>query len=440
MSNNMHTAQHRLVILGSMDEFVQLVCMAQERGIYTIVCDGYVQGPAKKIADKSYTIDIRDHKAVAQMCKDERADGIISAYSDVLAENLVAIAELAELPCYLDSEHLRYLRDKVLMKQMFDELGIPYPKSTQVHQGSAEVDLAPLTMPAVIKPADAWGSHGIHVVNSAAEAEQYFEETSAFSDSQAILAEEYNDGFEFNMMNWVHKGKLYVLEVADREKSQEVAGTTPHVSRIVYPSRLTDRVLEQATDIAAKVAAFVGMQDGPLCMQFFWSPQRGMQVCECAGRIFGYEHELLVHASELSVEEVLLSYVYENDKLDDLLEKHSPYLKRKSAGLYFHGYEDTIASIEGLDQIAALPQVVELHPYYSTGETICHGVGDKPYVVRVYLAADSYEELDQTTQQVISLLKVTNAQGKNLLYASQVLDYKSVLEGKVSGPNPALEA
>ena len=59
---------HRLVILGSMDEFIELVKVAQRRGIYVIVCDGYENGPAKKVADKSYTIDVRNTDAIAQMC------------------------------------------------------------------------------------------------------------------------------------------------------------------------------------------------------------------------------------------------------------------------------------------------------------------------------------------------------------------------------------
>ena len=50
----MSEENHRLVILGSMDEFVDLVECAKKRGIYTIVCDGYEDGPAKAHADKAY--------------------------------------------------------------------------------------------------------------------------------------------------------------------------------------------------------------------------------------------------------------------------------------------------------------------------------------------------------------------------------------------------
>ena len=41
--------QHRLVVLGSMDEFVELVKLARRQGIYTIVCDGYENGPAHHV-------------------------------------------------------------------------------------------------------------------------------------------------------------------------------------------------------------------------------------------------------------------------------------------------------------------------------------------------------------------------------------------------------
>lgn len=422
----MSSTSHRLVVLGSMDEFVQLVRMAQGRGIYVIVCDGYEDGPAKRIADRAYTIDVRDTDAIARMCREEGADAIVSSFSDVLAENLVAIAEKAGLPAYLDSEHLRFLRDKVQMKAMFDELGVPYPASAKVRRDTAAADLAGLRFPCVVKPADAYGSHGIHVIDGPEGVAACFEETSSYSDVDYILAEEYNDGHEFNMMNWVVDGEPVVLEIADREKSHEVEGTTPHVSRIVYPSRLTSQVIEEARRIVSKVAHYVGMENGPLCMQFFWSPDRGVQVCECAGRIFGYEHELLELAGDVSVEQILLDWAYDRDAVRALLADHDPSLHRVSCGLYFHGHEDLIDSIEGLDEARALPEVSEVHSYYSEGERIRHGVGDKPYVVRVYLTCDSYERLDELTQRLYDTIHVRRADGADLLYHSELGAYEEV--------------
>ena len=52
--------KHRLLILGTLGEFVQLVKKSKERGYYTIVCDGYPDGPARQYADASYVIPVTD--------------------------------------------------------------------------------------------------------------------------------------------------------------------------------------------------------------------------------------------------------------------------------------------------------------------------------------------------------------------------------------------
>ena len=57
--------KHRLLILGTLGEFVQLVKKSKERGYYTIVCDGYPDGPARQYADASYVIPVTDIDAVA---------------------------------------------------------------------------------------------------------------------------------------------------------------------------------------------------------------------------------------------------------------------------------------------------------------------------------------------------------------------------------------
>lgn len=51
-------------------------------------------------------------------------------------------------------------------------------------------------------------------------------------------------------------------------------------------------VYEPARDLLQSYIAHTGQMDGPLSMQFFWKPGKGIQVCEIAARFFGYEHEL----------------------------------------------------------------------------------------------------------------------------------------------------
>ena len=68
--------KHRLLILGTLGEFVQLVQKSREKGYYTIVCDGYPDGPARKFADEAYQIPVTDTERIAELCREKEIDGI----------------------------------------------------------------------------------------------------------------------------------------------------------------------------------------------------------------------------------------------------------------------------------------------------------------------------------------------------------------------------
>ncbi len=421
--------ERRLMILGSMDEFVGLVKKAKQRGIYTVVCDSYPDGPAKQYADKAYDIDIREVEQAAEICRQEKLDGIIASFSDILFECLVKIAAKAGLKTYCTVEKSIYLRAKSEMKKMFRELGIPTPESIRLHRGFQEKEIQGISFPAVIKPVNGYGSRGIYIVDSAAEVRELFDQVSQYSTyPDDILIESYNDGFEFNMMNWMADGTVYTLGLADREKSREVKGDIPHVSRICYPSRLIDEVYEEARKIVKKVADYTGIQTGPLSMQFFYKPGVGIEVCECAGRLFGYEHELIAYGSGFDVEELLLDYVYDEKSMKAKLERHDAHFPRYSAGLYFHGYEGKISDLS-----EARRAIEQVHPaesiiYYKEGEMISHGVGAKPYVARVYLQADTWEEIDCCSEEVFRSFHVVGEGGRDLAYHNQLPHYGRVVK------------
>lgn len=415
--------RHIALILGSMDEFVELVKLAKMQGIHTIVCDGYANGPAKRFADESYTIDVRDTDAIAALCKERGVDGIITSFSDLLAECMVNIAAKAGLPCYAIPERFRVLREKPLMKKMFDELKISHPCSVAVHKGTIAGDIAPIGFPCVVKPVNGYGSRGIYVLDDAEQVEERFDEVASYSSFDYILAERYNDGFEINMMSWIIDGEPVVLGMADREKTREVLHAIPHVSRNIYPSRFAKDAYDEARSIVKRVAAYVGISTGPLSMQFFYTPGKGIEVCEVAGRLFGYEHELVTYGSGLSIEQLLLDYLYDRAAMKSLLEGHTPFYSRCSMGCYFHAYEGEVAQVNAASRVAALPGVVEVKEYYQPGEVVSHGVGAKPYAVRCYAVADDRETADALSEKIVSEVEVLDVLGNQMLYRNEIPSY-----------------
>ena len=117
----------RLLILGTQFEFTQLVRLAVKRGYYTVVCDGYPDGPARAFAHRQYTVDVHEIERIAQICREEQIDHIVTSFSDIMFECMVKIADAAGLPCYLHEDRLKYYRSKEETKRRCRKLGIRVP-------------------------------------------------------------------------------------------------------------------------------------------------------------------------------------------------------------------------------------------------------------------------------------------------------------------------
>ena len=84
------------MILGSLNEFTQLVKLAKERGICTVVRDGF-DSPAKQIADFAYDIDVRETVSLSRYARQHDVDAIITSFSDLLFECMVRSSDKAGL-------------------------------------------------------------------------------------------------------------------------------------------------------------------------------------------------------------------------------------------------------------------------------------------------------------------------------------------------------
>lgn len=426
---------HRLLVLGTLGEFVQLVQKAKARGIYTIVCDGYPDGPARQYADEDFVIPVTDIDAVASLCKEKSVDGIITSFSDLLLECMVKIADKADLPCYLKPEQLPWYRDKAETKKVLKELGLPTPGFRRIpvkyftdsaNDYLLREYLQGLSFPLVTKPLDKYGSRGIYVVHDMEELKNAASQTAEFTDLDEILVEEYNTGYEFNMMTWVLDGEVQIISIADREKTEIGAGEIPISTRNVYPSCLYSQVAQPAKDLLQQFLSKTGQTDGALSMQFFWRPNQGIQVCEIAARFFGYEHELTDISFGFNIEDLLLNYLYDKVSLKEMLRAHHPDSPiRHGAVLYFQGKLMKIADLSAAKKLAEHPAVVKPWIFYKeTEHIIAHG--PNPYVALYYVASKNREELDQITEQFFHDMTITDTEGNEVLYQNRIPVYPEI--------------
>lgn len=404
---------HRLVIIGSLDENVELVKESKRRGYYTIVCDGYPFGIARQYADKTYTIDIRDIDSVAEMCIREKADGIVGSFSDLVFEKITSIASMARLKWYASPEMLKYYRDKTEAKKLMKKAGIPVPTNRLINADFTDKDVSGLQFPLVIKPNSGWGSKGVRVIDDLIQLREYFHDEPVSPDG--YIVEEYMEGKEHNAICWVIDGEVNVISIGDRNKNPRIGQNIPMLNRVVYPSNVLSELYPHVKSALQKFVNETGQKSGPLCMQFFYNG-KGIQVCEIAGRILGHEHPMISRYSGISIVDLLLDMTYEPEQIKKKFENYRLPTINPCAGLYFmckNGSKvgDYSAVLDMAKEKCVFSEII----YYNSGEII-DNAGYRSYFAKFFITETDREHLDNTTSNLFYRFKVYSENGEDITY------------------------
>ena len=164
-------------------------------------------------------------------------------------------------------------------------------------------------------------------------------------------------------------------------------------------------------------------------MQFFWKPDKGIQVCEIAGRFFGYEHELTDMVYGFSIEELLLNYLYEKDKIQTMFAQHDICSPSKyGAVLYFQGRQLQIAD-QNAYQLAQERCVVKPWIFYKEGENVIE-YGPNPYLALYYIEVDTRGQLEKETRKFFNEMSIRDSKGQEVAYRNKIPEYEKEKENR----------
>jgi len=108
-------------------------------------------------------------------------------------------------------------------------------------------------------------------------------------------------------------------------------------------------------------------------------------------------------------------------KMDDrdLSQYATPVYDKRSCAIVVILKQGTIAKIEGMDKIAALPQNINITQFYNEGEEVVQKVIGNlgQSLCRMHFVADNWDELREAVQYANRVLKVTSTEGENMIVA-----------------------
>lgn len=407
----------RLLILGSVEDFTGLTQYAVSRGIYTVVADAF-PGEAKQYASKAYTVDLRDTELIDQIIKEEKIDHVLSSFSDNMFEMMVNASARNNLPSFCPVTKVRYLRDKVLMKQMFKDLGIKSAKGQTLDTTDLKEENVEVAYPCVVKPLDGWGSKGMKVVHNFQELSDHLSRSMSFSTSGShAMLEEINMGFEINVMSWVKDGEVTLVEFGDRETTGMTKDKLPHQSREIFPSMFYTELEETVKQYLKAIAAYCEIKEGPLSIQFFYENGE-ISVGEVAGRFFGLGQGIVPIINGIDVNELLVNMIYFPDENYEIIKKEKHAFDHCSFALYLLPEKGIVRDLGNVMDFKN-EHCDEFRVYVKPGVSTTM----EPWVLRVYAHFDTREEADAYTENIYNNLYIPGLDGKNLAMSNKLVVY-----------------
>lgn len=158
--------QKKLLLLGGLRYLIPVIKSAHSLGVYVITCDNVPKNIAHEFSDEYYNVSIIDKKAVLELAKELKIDGIMSFAVDPGVVTAAYVANELGLPSP-PYESVKILQNKALFRKFLTENNFTVPVAKGfTNSNIKDEDISIFTFPVIVKPVDSAGSKGVTKVDN----------------------------------------------------------------------------------------------------------------------------------------------------------------------------------------------------------------------------------------------------------------------------------
>ncbi len=407
------------------------VLRAREMGIRTVVANfyRYEDSPSKQVADVAIDIDISDIDAMVGMIRENHVDGIFVGWTDSHLPFYARICEKAGLPCCGTVEQFDILsNDKRRFKDKCIEYGVPTPALYQLDIRFRREDLDRIGYPVMVKPADGSGGRGIMKCRNEEELIRHYRELYEASDSKKIVCEQYMEGENEVFIHYtVQDGYCSLSSSFVKYKMDHERGKAASCLFHMFSPKFMDTYRREEEAAVINMVRGLGIRYGNLMFQGF--EHDGKLYFHESGLRMGGE-QFYVFAEKLngiSSLELMIEFALTGKMtLYDAKTQDNPVFSKYCCNYYIALKPGTIAAIEGLDEVNAMPQVLQNRQFKTAGDVIGATTSLDRVAFRLHVMDDTKEAFAETLCRISRTLKITDTEGNDMQL--QRLEYGRMME------------
>lgn len=376
-------------------------------GCYIILADMAPKVLAASHADKHLIISTMDFDAVRKAAIEEKVDCIMTACGDQPLITMATISEELGMPCYLSREEALSMTNKLYMKKIMVDNGIPTSKFRKV--SDVNEDISDLKYPLMVKPADCNGSLGVRKANNREQFIEFFTQAQKYSFSNSAIVEEFKEGKEVGIDCYALNGKAQILMLGEVRK-KKIGDSVLLIYQTYIPADISQKAKENLQIIANDITRVFKLENTPILIQTLVNGDE-VNVIEFAPRIGGAsKHRTVTLKTGF---DILKANV-------DAMFGEIPEIKTNPNNCFFsrnhvYAYPCTFSHVENAEKLIEDGIIVEFIPYKIEGASVGEYLASRDRIGSFLVKAPTMEELKNKIKKAVKTLKVYDDKGNDVM-------------------------
>lgn len=404
------------VIAGGVPQ-AELIRQLKSRGIETVLADGNSNAIARPYADVFYQVNIFDIQSVKEIAEKEKVDFLLTVCADQVLLVVAEVSEMLGLPCYIDYKTAQNVSDKIRMKRIFKEIGVP--TTDYVETDYLDINtISHLNYPLVVKPVDAYSSKGVRKAANEDELKQFYVEAQQISRSNGVIVEEFFEGDEISVDAFVVNGKVKILAVTNSEKVKDNDRFV--IFRGRYPVNASKVVLRKIENIAQKIADGFELKNSPLLIQLL-NNGNDVSVLEFCARTGGNMKWLLIkYSCGVDVISATIDITLGKEPKLQIIDTGNPIVVND----FIYCYPGIFDHFEGFDEMVEQGFINEFHSSRAQGTEMRGVTSSSDRIAGMNIVADNIDEFNKKEHRILECAKVIDSNGQDIMRKDLLLPLK----------------
>ena len=362
---------------------------------------------ASQYADEHVVVSTMDIEAVRRVAKERKVDYVMTACGDQPLLTMAVVSEELGLPCYLSKRQVLNLTNKMYMKRLMWDNGIPTSKF-KTFALNEELDDSGLKYPLMVKPVDSNGSKGVRKVSSFEELKEHAPLAFSFSLSKTIIVEEFCVGKEVSADFYVLEGRVYRLMMSQLNK-YAVDNSTSVIYQSIIPPKISEVAVGKLDKIAGRIANAFEIENSPLLIQAIIAGN-DVKVIEFSARLGGgAKYKSIQNVTGFNV---LRANMESMLGIKPLIEIHKQELCYSRCHFYTKG--GIFKQIAGIDELMKAGIIDEFVLTKPLGTQVNAPKSSSDRVASVFVRAKDMESLEEKVHAVIEHIEICNEKGEDI--------------------------